>query len=439
MNTGNSAGSTRPVYSELGNFISTRYQENYDYELSQSTVATGSCGVGSRLPILQNMLNQIDEKPKILLMGLRRSGKSSIQRVVFHKMAPNETLFLESTHKIEKNDVSECSFIKFQIWDFPGHIDFCDETFQSEAIFLASCAIIFIIDAQDDYHEALTRLHATLESAFRFNMSIKFEVFIHKVDCLSDDQKMDIQRDITQHVTSVLEDLLCEQPSNSGISIGFHLTTIYDHSIFEAFSKVVQKLIPYLEAFEHLLNIFITNSMVDKAFLFDVTSKIYLATDSNAVDMQTYELCCDMIDVVVDVAAIYTPQSNFVDPPVSEQTGATIILNNDRALYLRGINQYMALACLMYEESLEKMGLIEFNFCVIKKALQQMLELNQQHAKRELAAMLVHQPSSNLIPEDEEPANELNSSGKDDDEQEVSDGESGYKNRTVREESNIIL
>nr|AAW27194.1 SJCHGC03284 protein [Schistosoma japonicum] len=105
----------------------------------------------------------------------------------------------------------------------------------------------------------------------------------------------------------------------------------------------------------------------------------------------------------------------------------------------RGINQYMALLCLMYEESLEKMGLIEFNFCVIKKALQQMLELNQQHAKRELAAMLVHQPSSNLIPEDEEPANELNSSGKDDDEQEVSDGESGYKNRTVREESNIIL
>ncbi|VDQ07511.1 unnamed protein product [Trichobilharzia regenti] len=86
----------------------------------------------------------------------------------------------------------------------------------------------------------------------------------------------------------------------------FHLTTIYDHSIFEAFSKVVQKLIPYLDAFEHLLNIFITNSMVDKAFLFDVASKIYLATDSNAVDMQTYELCCDMIDVVVDVAAIYT-------------------------------------------------------------------------------------------------------------------------------------
>ena len=39
-------------------------------------------------------------KPRILHTGLRRSGKSSIQKVVFHKMFPRETLFLESTNKI---------------------------------------------------------------------------------------------------------------------------------------------------------------------------------------------------------------------------------------------------------------------------------------------------------------------------------------------------
>ena len=32
-----------------------------------------------------------------------RSGKSSIQKVVFHKVSPNETLFLESTNKIVKD------------------------------------------------------------------------------------------------------------------------------------------------------------------------------------------------------------------------------------------------------------------------------------------------------------------------------------------------
>lgn len=47
------------------------------------------------------------------------------------------------------------------------------------------------------------------------------------------------------------------------------------------------------------------NSGIEKAFLFDVVSKIYIATDSSPVDMQAYELCCDMIDVVIDLSSIY--------------------------------------------------------------------------------------------------------------------------------------
>lgn len=46
-------------------------------------------------------------------------------------------------------------------------------------------------------------------------------------------------------------------------------------------------------------------SQIDKAFLFDVISKIYVGTDSSPVEMQSYELCCDMIDVVIDVSSIY--------------------------------------------------------------------------------------------------------------------------------------
>lgn len=37
-------------------------------------------------------------------------------------------------------------------------------------------------------------------------------------------------------------------------SHSFYLTSIYDHSIFEAFSKVVQKLIKQLPTLENLLN-----------------------------------------------------------------------------------------------------------------------------------------------------------------------------------------
>ena len=240
------------------------------------------------------------DKPRILIMGLRRSGKSSIQKVVFHKMSPNETLFLESTNKIVKDDISNSSFVSFTIWDFPGQIDFFEPTFDSENIFGGCGAIVFVIDAQDDYMEALTKLHSTVTKASKVNSDIKFEVFIHKVDGLSDDHKIETQRDIQQRATDELMD-----SGYDGIHLSFYLTSIYDHSIFEAFSKVVQKLIPQMATLENLLNIFISNSAIEKAFLFDVVSKIYIATDSSPVDMQTYELCCDMIDVVMDISCIY--------------------------------------------------------------------------------------------------------------------------------------
>lgn len=98
----------------------------------------------------------------------------------------------------------------------------------------------------------------------------------------------------------------------------FYLTSIYDHSIFEAFSKVVQKLIKQLPTLENLLNtlnsvraggftpllcstlrlhhVLTTRALttrprssavrpapqhsgIEKSFLFDVVSKIYIATD----------------------------------------------------------------------------------------------------------------------------------------------------------------
>ena len=63
-------------------------------------------------------------------------------------MSPNETLFLESTNQIVKEDIANSTFIQFAIWDFPGQIDFFDPTFESEKIFDNCGAIIFVVDAQ---------------------------------------------------------------------------------------------------------------------------------------------------------------------------------------------------------------------------------------------------------------------------------------------------
>ena len=73
----------------------------------------------------------------------------------------------------------------------------------------------------------------------------------------------------------------------------------------ERFKLMVRLLVNAVATLENLLDILVTSCRIEKAFLFDVVSKIYIATDSSPVDMQSYELCADMIDAVIDVASIY--------------------------------------------------------------------------------------------------------------------------------------
>ena len=78
-----------------------------------------------------------------------------------------------------------------------------------------------------------------------------------------------------------------------------------DVSALEAFSKVVQKLVDQLPILNNLLDKLIESSVIEKTYLLDVFTKLYIATDSNPVDGHTYELCSDLVDVVIDVSCIY--------------------------------------------------------------------------------------------------------------------------------------
>lgn len=218
---------------------------------------------------------------------------------------PSNLFFYQDVKYVANN-----SLVQFQIWDFPGDFQFTDQIalgdqiLTEEQIFRNCQALVFVLDAQDDpYTDALQKLHETIVRANKYNPNIVFEVFIHKVDgdlFLSDEQKVDCQRDIHEQIYAELRERDLDH-----IQVEFQLTSIYDHSVFEAFSKVVQKLIPHLDHMERLMDILISTCNIEKAFLFDVVSKIYIATDSNPVDMQSYELCSDMIDVVIDISCIY--------------------------------------------------------------------------------------------------------------------------------------
>lgn len=337
-------------------------------------------------PEVTRMSSDAVTQPRVLLMGTRRGGKSSIQNVVFHRMSPHETLFLESTNRTIKHDIASSSFLRFEVWDFPGHLDTASAAINPDLTYGSGCgALVWVIDAQSDYYEALSRLQATIAVAHRINPTIVFEVFLHKVDLFTEDQRVECQRDVQSHLADEMQTACLGQ-----VKINFHLTSIYDHSVFEAFSKVAQQLVPQLPSLEKLLDILVTGCRIEKAFLFDVVSKIYLATDSSPVDMQSYELCADMIDVITDVSSIYGGEEAAEAAPPPAAPGATsssnciISLNNGTVLILREVNRSLALVCILKSHARAQQGILEYNFCCFRDSLSQLFQLTPPAASAEL-------------------------------------------------------
>ena len=148
-------------------------------------------------------------------------------------------------------------------------------------------------------------------------------------------------------------------------------------------------------------------------------SKIYIATDRSPVDIPSYEICSDFIDVVIDISDIYgyplflesrvnnsTYERRDVDGGTDEGETSSIMRirkeeidkkNNatstfhtekpDTVLYLREINKSpshiltsadnrcLALICILPNKAMEDHGLLEYNVQCFKDAIQSIFGL----------------------------------------------------------------
>ena len=353
---------------------------------------------------------EVDSNATVLLMGLRRSGKSSICKVVFHNTQPLDTLYLESTTKPTTENFK--SLIDLAVIELPGQLNLFEPAlYDYEKLFTSIGALVYVIDSQDEYLSALQNLAVIIKYAVSVNPKIHIEVLIHKIDGLSEDFRLDTQRDIMQRVGDDLLDYGLE-----GVQISFYLTSIFDHSIYEAFSRIVQKLIYELPALENLLDLLMQYSNFDKVFLFDINSKIYVATDSSPVDIQNYEVCAEFIDVSIDLDGLYESNSQqqqqqhaqqqlkrnsitdtFEDNMNQSQYQTSVAedvdalanakptkcisrLENGTMLYLHQMIRGLALVAVSRLEDSDEttaLSVIDHNVAIFKKSLEKMWE----HAK----------------------------------------------------------
>ncbi|XBW36110.1 hypothetical protein QEN19_001686 [Hanseniaspora menglaensis] len=386
--------------------------------------------------------NNFGLKKKVLVMGLDRSGKSSISKVLFNNDVKsknrvinlgngvsivqslkgklldlkilevdsfdmNEILQLQQYYYnaalFNKNGPKRKTVVADDSANQDGDEDELDDGFFSNPGFIQFFddvgTIIYVVDSTSEYLASLANLSMLIELAYKFHrrnnedgdaFNINFEVLIHKVDILNEDFKLDTQRDIIQRIQDELLDLGIEN-----VSINFYLTSIFDYSIYEAFSRITQKLILELPFLENLLDNFIMNchNLIDKIFLFDINSKIYISTDSSPVNILSYEVCSEFIDVTLDLKDLYEEVDGHGVVSKKQNMKAFSKLNNNFNIYLNEVYKNLCVVILINDNTTtpisnsgsEQAGtesitnkmlltLIDYNFNVLKSTLKDILK-----------------------------------------------------------------
>ena len=199
--------------------------------------------------------------------------------------------------------------------------------------------MVWVLDAVDNYMEPIGRLTDIILHLQKSYPHIKYTVFIHKIDSLTEDIREETIRDVVQRISDELFDAGIENPP-----INYYGTSIFDHTIFEGLSRVMQGLVPQLPTFEALLNTMRASCHFEKVYLFDVYSKIYVASDTSPLDVKSYELCSDYVDLIVDMSEVYGWHRNRWQgaeiPQIPETQYAESHVANIKGyhLYLREIN-----------------------------------------------------------------------------------------------------
>ena len=312
----------------------------------------------------------------IIIAGLSKSGKTSIKKVIFKKNYPYETVYNEPTDKPENLQVDSFGYFYLNLTELPSSFSSKDATEYDKYLSITQ-ALIFVIDTQTPLNPQYDYLKNIIQTLFKYKSSISLNIFLHKIDNTNAGQTDYYkQRD----EISMKVEQMCKEANLSDLKVNYFATSIYNSSLFEAFSKIFQ-YIPQNRNLSALIDHLANTCGFEKAFLFDVFNKICLASDFSPNGAQSYEICSDFIDLVLDLSGIYSDQKENGESDLCFDDNSICSIkineiNNDskNILFLKFIHKNLALIAIVNEDNYGRNNLLEHNINLFKQAVKNILK-----------------------------------------------------------------
>ncbi|XP_025197108.1 ras-related GTP-binding protein A [Melanaphis sacchari] len=203
-------------------------------------------------------------KKKVLLMGKSGSGKTSMRSIIFANYIAKDTSRLGATIDVEHSHVRFLGNLVLNLWDCGGQEAFMENYFvsQRENIFRNVEVLIYVFDVEsrdEELKRDLRYYETCLSAIYENSPSAKVFCLIHKMDLLQEDQRDKIFSDRENEIINMSKPVDCS----------CFKTSIWDETLYRAWSSIVYKLIPNVKELEQSLTLFADLMDGDEVLLFE--------------------------------------------------------------------------------------------------------------------------------------------------------------------------
>mmetsp|Transcript_811 Transcript_811/g.1859 ORF Transcript_811/g.1859 Transcript_811/m.1859 type:complete len:408 (+) Transcript_811:107-1330(+) len=241
-------------------------------------------------------------KKKVLLMGKAHSGKTSMRSIIFANYLARDTTRLSPTLDVEHHHVRFLGDLVLNLWDCGGQDAFYESYFERdrETIFRGVELLIYVFDIESETPEKdFDHFCGVLEAIEENSPDARIFLLIHKMDLVAEEDREAILEDRKQ--------LIEESCLSCGVE-NFQCfgTSIWDETLYKAWSEIVTNLIPNIRLLEAHLNKFCRICDADEVVLFERATFLVISQaqgENNSDD-----------GLLEDVVAA-TPPSSLTDHP----------------------------------------------------------------------------------------------------------------------------
>lgn len=176
-------------------------------------------------------LDKGDFGHKLLFIGLAQTGKSSIIKVVFEGVKPEDTSEILATVRYQRSLI-DFSGYSLSVYDVGGQITYLEEAFVAlrESIFSHLKTLFFVVDSSEinKLEEAKNYFKRALSNVKEYSKNAEIIVLAHKMDIIPEEK-----REFTfQKISEYFE--LEKYDNVKGFS-----TSIFEESIFKAIEETI--------------------------------------------------------------------------------------------------------------------------------------------------------------------------------------------------------